>query len=307
MQSALILVIFINSFYCFSQCSKIEDSITLVALYNSTDGDNWKNTWNLKSNMDTWYGVKLNNRGCVSQLNLANNNLNGTLAIRIGDIKGLRFLYLSNNKITGNLPCSLGNLSELIILDLSFNQLSGSIPAELGNLDNLYWLVLNNNMLTGKITVELSQLSLLSNLALYQNQLSGEIPGELSKLQNLSDLFLGFNQLTGELPTSLTLMPNLSNLYVAHNKLTGCYAPELNLLCDFATSTTVSNGNNFEVSWNDFCDFNIGVCGGDNCVDELNLTGFLTEETYQAKIIIDVSTFIPASKEILFIAEERYC
>ena len=32
------------------------DSLALVAFYDSTDGANWINTWNLNTPVDTWYG-----------------------------------------------------------------------------------------------------------------------------------------------------------------------------------------------------------------------------------------------------------
>lgn len=35
------------SFYSYSQCDTERDSLALVAFYNSTDGPNWTNPWNL--------------------------------------------------------------------------------------------------------------------------------------------------------------------------------------------------------------------------------------------------------------------
>ena len=42
--------------------NRASDSLALVALYNSMDGDNWANSWNLAdSSINTWFGVTLNN------------------------------------------------------------------------------------------------------------------------------------------------------------------------------------------------------------------------------------------------------
>ena len=55
--------------------SKLTDSLALVALYNSTDGANWTNSWNLAdSSINTWYGVSLN-EDRVASLRLSSNEL----------------------------------------------------------------------------------------------------------------------------------------------------------------------------------------------------------------------------------------
>ncbi|MCH8838691.1 MAG: hypothetical protein IIA60_13000 [Candidatus Marinimicrobia bacterium] len=43
------------------------DSLALVALYDSTDGANWTNTWDLNTPVDTWYGVTVSG-GRVTEL-----------------------------------------------------------------------------------------------------------------------------------------------------------------------------------------------------------------------------------------------
>jgi len=43
------------------------DSLALVALYDSTDGANWTNTWDLNTTVDIWYGVTVSG-GRVTEL-----------------------------------------------------------------------------------------------------------------------------------------------------------------------------------------------------------------------------------------------
>jgi hypothetical protein len=216
----------------------------LIALYNATDGDNWTNNtnWNTANPVSSWYGVTVTNNR-VSNINLDNNNLVGTLPIDLGNIEGLAefilrdnqltgvipsvlnnvygSLDLSNNQLTGAIPPELGLSSGLSILDLSKNQLGGSIPPELGNLSNLQWLILEQNNLSGPIPPELGNLSNLVLLNLQTNQLSGELPVELSYLGNLTQFLLGENQLSGAIPNEISNMTNLLVLLLWSNNLSG--------------------------------------------------------------------------------------
>ena len=91
-----------------AQAQVIEsDSLALVTLYDSTDGANWKHTWDLNTPVDTWYGVTV-------------------------DSGQVTVLWLVSNQLNGSIPAELGNLTNLTSLGLARNRLSGSIPAELG-------------------------------------------------------------------------------------------------------------------------------------------------------------------------------
>ena len=162
----------------------------LVALYNATDGDNWrgKDNWLTDHSMDTWFGVTADSDGCVTQL------------------------VLERNQLSGKIPAELGNLSNLERLGLDGNQLSGEIPPELGNLSNLEYLYLAGNKLTGEIPAELGSLSNLVHLNLVGNQLNGEMPPELGSLANLTSLNLSTNQLSGEIPPWLGNLAFLEGL-----------------------------------------------------------------------------------------------
>jgi len=188
----------------------------LVALYDSTDGDNWTNNegWNVTSTPCSWYGVSCEN-GVVTTIDLDDNNLTGTLP-DWSALTSLQELLLGHNKITETIP-GLSNLTNLKVLSLKYNDLSGAIP-ELSHLSQLTTLWLEGNNLIGSIP-DLSGLSSLTGMSLAANQLSGEIP-DLSGLTSAHSIYLGDNQLTGSIP-DLSRVTHLWNFSVANNQLSG--------------------------------------------------------------------------------------
>ena len=184
-----------------------KDEAALVALYNATDGPNWRrNTnWLTDAPLSDWDGVS------ATRITL-NGRVEGECVHR---------LSLGSNQLSGEIPAELGNLLKLQNLDLSSNWLSGEIPSELGNLLNLEDLSLDDNRLSGEIPSELGNLLRLQRLDLSGNRLSGEIPAELSNLPNLEDLSLNDNRLSGEIPAELGNLPNLEHLYLDDNQLSG--------------------------------------------------------------------------------------
>ncbi|NOY36863.1 MAG: T9SS type A sorting domain-containing protein [Chlorobi bacterium] len=204
-----------------------QDSLALVALYDSTDGGHWTNNANwLTGPVSTWYGITVSGNR-VTEISFDHNNLIGTIPPSIGDLDSLRVLNLPDNQLSGTIPSEIGNLGRLQHIDLNMNQLSGSIPAEMGNLSNLNFINLSMNQLTGSIPVSIGNLSGLINLQLNNNFLSGSIPAELGNLINLQTLWLQINQLSGTIPVETWNLSSLVNLQLFHNQLSGMIPPEI--------------------------------------------------------------------------------
>ena len=136
------------------------------------------------------FGVQYWENGRLTELNLNNQDLTGSIPLEIGNLTSLYSLNLSRNQLSGAIPVEIGNLTNLSELYLHYNQLTGSIPVEIGNLTNLNYLILSSNQLSGFIPAEIGNLTNLSILYLYSNQLSGAIPVEIGNLTNLSNLYL---------------------------------------------------------------------------------------------------------------------
>ena len=260
------------------------DRDVLVALYNATDGPYWDDDDNWLSGADIgeWWGVTTDENGHVIQLDLPNNDLNGTLPPELGRLSNLNDLNLYANQLTGSIPLELSNLTKLRNLDLGNNQLSGHIPPQLNNLTNLEELLLDENELTGTIPPELGNLRELESLLLNENQLTGNIPLELGNLTELGELLLAGNQLTGCIPDALR---DVENNDFTELDLPFCESPERAALVALYHAT---DGPNWHDNDNWLTDEPLdnwdGVDTNDNGrvdgleLDDNNLTGELPAE-----------------------------
>ncbi|MEN8219949.1 MAG: leucine-rich repeat domain-containing protein [Pseudomonadota bacterium] len=88
---------------------------TLIALYNSTDGENWTDNtgWKATDNPCDWYGVSCQD-GRVRGLALGNNNLKGSISKKLYKLKKLTELDLNDNCLDTKVSKKLGKwLDEL--------------------------------------------------------------------------------------------------------------------------------------------------------------------------------------------------
>ncbi len=229
----------------FEVTSTHRDREVLVALYNATDGPNWRDNtnWLTDKPLGEWYGVDTDASGRVVRLDLAgewnsddgeyvSHGLSGPIPPELGDLGNLEYLNLGENDLTGSIPPQLGDLSNLDTLAVYANSLTGAIPSELGDLPDLEVLWLGNNSLTGTVPPELGDLPDLEVLWLNANSLTGTVPPELGDLGNLEYLNLGYNDLTGSIPPELGDLTNLTELWLSSNQLTGSIPPELGNLPD---------------------------------------------------------------------------
>lgn len=160
-----------------------KDREALIAFYNATGGDNWTNNTNWCSDkpLDEWYGVGCTN-GRVTTLSLTDNNLQGLLPDKIGDLTELRLLRLNSN-------IDLSLLSDEAIAahpENTPNRLTGAIPAALSRLKQIGTLDLRGNrfssiadgfseLLRPKSDDERNNL----RIDIRDNRLQGKIPNDL--------------------------------------------------------------------------------------------------------------------------------
>jgi len=198
------------------------DSLALVDLYNSTDGENWNSStnWLSAENIDTWQGISMTDAR-VTDIQLSNQNLTGTLPTSIGNLSALENLYLANNSISGGIPKEIGTMSSLQQLWLNSNSLDQAIPNEITNLLNLERIHLTANQIPGQIPKDIGNMTNLWDLTLTQNQLQGELPASITNLSNLESLWLRDNNLSGSLPENIGDLTSLKGLSIGENGFEG--------------------------------------------------------------------------------------
>jgi Leucine-rich repeat (LRR) protein len=224
------------------------DSLALVALYNSTGGENWtrKANW-LTGPLSTWDNVTVQN-GRVVVLNFGwNNNMVGTLPTDIGNLTAIKwFVAPSNEGLTGIIPSSIGNLTNLENLSFYNCDLRGYIPEVILNLNKLETIELSNNNFDAAPMPDFGQLSQLATLYIDNCNFTGDIPASLSNLTHLVNLSMSNNQglnagpipdlsaspilyyigfgnctRTGNIPAWLSSSTNLGEINLGNNQLDG--------------------------------------------------------------------------------------
>jgi len=277
-----ILLIAVGLIYFYeninAQCH-IDDWTALKALYESTNGDNWEE----KEGWEQMFGdtpppdcdlsimkeVTLDEdyKKRIEELYIVSNNLVGELPKEIGLLSKLKEISMPFNQISGNIPTDIEKLSLLEYINFDFNQLTGSIPPEIGKLKNLVSLNLMANQISGEIPPELGNLESLWFIYLSENNLTGPIPEELGNLSIGVYLFLSNNQLTGSIPPVFSdFLFNDLRFTLFNNNMSGCFDASLTKLCDkfkdgiYGFGDSISEGNDFDATWREFCYEGKGVC-----------------------------------------------
>ncbi|CAM0883075.1 unnamed protein product [Alopecurus aequalis] len=188
---------------------------------------NWKRGDPCTSN---WTGVICNKIPTdtylhVTELELFQMDLSGTLAPEVGLLSQLKKLDFMWNNLTGNIPKEIGNITTLKLLTLNGNQLSGSLPDEIGYLQNLNRLQIDQNQISGPIPKSFANLMSMKHLHMNNNSLSGQIPSELSRMPSLLHLLVDTNNLSGPLPPKLAETRSLKILQADNNNFSGSSIP----------------------------------------------------------------------------------
>ena len=198
-----------------------QDSLALVAIYNATEGEQWKRKakWLSSNPVSDWFGITVTGNR-VSGLSLSDNNLSGKLPDVLGNLTALTNLDLSINRLTGVIPATIGNLTALQSLSFAVNELEGGLPSSMVTCVALTQIALHRNNFSGEFPSVLTQMIWLESILLDQNDFEGRIPSEINNLKELHTLAIIENNFSGEFP-SIASMQNLGALHIRGNDFTG--------------------------------------------------------------------------------------
>jgi len=127
----------------------------------------------------TWNGILCKNN-IVTNINLSDSKLLGSLPNELSQLTSLVTVDLSNNLLKSTFPSEIGSLTSLLVLRLNGNGLTSPIPTKFGQLKKLTVLDIGDNQFVGDFLTNKSLfLSSLTNLNLSGNGFSGTIPKDL--------------------------------------------------------------------------------------------------------------------------------
>ncbi len=199
------------------------DSLALVQIYTELDGTNWtQNDHWLSGNLDSWFGVKVEGTR-VSDLNLTDNNLSGTLSAIESGLELLDTLDLSQNSLMS--IGSISGIANTTFINVSNNQLQfGSLETLVNLSDEVVYtnqaLVLDQETISEEIGNDLvidRTISGENNIyRWFKNGESISNEGPTLTLENLSLADEGAYsvEVTNALVIDLTLTSNPVNLSI---------------------------------------------------------------------------------------------
>ncbi|RZC43492.1 hypothetical protein C5167_036445 [Papaver somniferum] len=165
----------------------------------------------------------------LTYLNLANNNLSGTMPAEIGKLAELRFLRLANNTLTGPIPYQVCNLQKLRNLELSENYLSNPDSTQCKGMASLTRLDLNYNYLASEVPPFIFKSPKLAYVDISDNtDIGGPLPIQFMKtLKNIQFLNLSGNSFKGPIPAEIGNLTQLQDLRLSRNQLNGSIPSEI--------------------------------------------------------------------------------
>ncbi|KAI3933794.1 hypothetical protein MKW92_038036 [Papaver armeniacum] len=192
-------------------------------------------SWSLTNGSNSpcnWTGIRCDNADRVTEINLENSAVNGTLnQFNFSVFTNLSSVNLDANFLGGKIPALIGSNSKLVYLNLGSNDFTGTVPSEIGNLLELRFLRLANNFLSGTIPYQLSNLQKLIFLDLSYNSIGGPLPFQvLTSFKDLKFLNLTFNSFQGPISAQIQNLTQLQELKLGDNQLNGSIPFQIGLL-----------------------------------------------------------------------------
>lgn len=211
----------------------LSEKEVLHHIFSNLNGKNWDTTWDITSddicNTNDYAGVTCDANDHVTEIDLSDNNLAGSISPHIYTLPYLKRMDFSKNRITSagwdRIDVVLEDdelISQMEVIDVT-NNLINTVEGVTKMSDTLTGLHMTYNNLKGSMPEELFQLEQLEILAISENELTGKIDTKLGQLTNLREFYCYGNKLTGEIPSEVGLLTKMKIFTVSSIVLTYCY------------------------------------------------------------------------------------
>lgn len=191
-----------------------QDSLALVAYYESTNGDQWVDNsgWLTDDPVWSWVGIE-------EVANVAGDGEPDDWRVTVIDMPR------NNMTVPGPLPADLQDLEYLEDFKADVNLHIGGLPPELANLSRLQFLLVRTNLFTGEVDWSaFSQMESMQQFRIRQNYFSGPLPETLGgngSWPALTRFYVDANRFTGQIPDVHQDLTTLNRVYFHNNRLTG--------------------------------------------------------------------------------------
>ncbi|CAO2816771.1 unnamed protein product [Amaranthus hypochondriacus] len=157
----------------------------------------------------------------LTEIDLSENKLIGTIPEKFGNLSKLQILHLQQNNLHGSIPSCIGRLPSLLKLKLFKNRLSGILPSELGLHSKLEGIDVSDNAFTGQLPDQLCFGRKLQGVVAFNNYLNGSIPPSLGQCNTLLVVELYNNSLSGDIPRGMWSSSRMIHILLSNNHFSG--------------------------------------------------------------------------------------
>jgi hypothetical protein len=133
-----------------------------------------------------WAGIFCDEFDQLRSLDLAGQQITGTLPIELTYFPFLQGIALMWNNFHGSIPQGYGEIKHLLNLEIHYNQLTGTLPNDWSKAQNVQLFNIAANEITGTLPSDIKNLSNLKGIFFYENFLTGTFPTEFAAMSLLS-------------------------------------------------------------------------------------------------------------------------
>lgn len=214
----------VGQFTFESEFNRYTDSLALVSIFKSYNGDNedygWATPWDLRKSITEWHSItveEVNGEMRVVGFKIQDwGNWFGPLHKDIGNLRELRTLVVPSQS-NSDIPSTIANLRKVEIFNIESKGCTIYFPEGIGNMISLKTINTGQASVEGTSLGNLYNLTSLESITLSDPKTVGEMPDGISKMAKLKTIrFSGIG--ISRLPNDIGDMASLESLDLSNCK-----------------------------------------------------------------------------------------